>query len=188
MPSITVNALDYEEILYPALADRPPSSDEELTVAAAVVAKLEALGQPETDEEGEPVGGYILSAAEADLDLTDGEAACVYQRLRGEFRRHGTRRLRSLIGAFGTLRTAVVDTEVVRQVAELDARIATKQDELRSVARQVHEAATAREAQIEAVVAERRAELDDVERELGTRRTELDGIVAEIEFQRGGAR
>lgn len=188
MPIITVTRDDYDEIIYPALAERHPASDEELELADAVIAKLEAVGTPEADEEGESVGGYVMTLDQADVDLTDEEAGVVYRRLQGELRRHDPRRLRSLIGAFATLRTAVEDTKVDRQVAELDARIAAKQDELRRAAIAVHEAATAREAEIEALVAERRAELQAVESELGTRRTELDGIVAEIEAQGGGAR
>lgn len=188
MPIITVTRDDYDEILYPALAERPPASDEELELADAVISKLEAVGTPDTDEEGEPVGGYVLVEDQADVDLTDEEAAVVYRRLQGELRRHEPRRLRSLIGVFGTLRTSAEEAKVQRQVAELDARIAAKQDELRQAAVAVHEAATAREAEIEALVAERRAEIEEVERELGTRRTELDGVMAEIEAQRGGAR
>lgn len=162
MPTVTITKADYDEILWKAVADRPPSTTREMYVMDAVLTKLETLGTPESEDGARlpdaDTAPYLMTADEAPLDLTEEEAAALCARLEQEVRRRPQRRLRSMIGMLQPLEAAVT-------AARAEARTG--------------EAVGA----VDAALVARRAELQEVEDQLAARRDELADAAAELATQ-----
>lgn len=138
---ITIRKEDYDEVVHGIIAHRSSESYEELTTAAGLLAKLEALGAPEEklDAAGRPEptptdAPFFMGEESAEIDVTDDELRVLRVRIERELRRRSTKRLARLLPTLGPVAEAGDDL-VARKNAELEAleaRIVSAREELQA--------------------------------------------------------